>query len=31
VGTTSAAFAAFITSELEKWTKVARAANIQPQ
>jgi tripartite-type tricarboxylate transporter receptor subunit TctC len=31
VGTTSAAFAAFITSELDKWTRVARAANIQPQ
>src|SRR5712671_3746868 len=31
VGTTAAEFAAFIRSELEKWTRVARAANIEPQ
>jgi tripartite-type tricarboxylate transporter receptor subunit TctC len=30
-GSTSAEFAALIKSELEKWTKVARAANIEPQ
>jgi tripartite-type tricarboxylate transporter receptor subunit TctC len=31
VGTTAAEFAAFIRSELEKWARVARAANIEPQ
>jgi tripartite-type tricarboxylate transporter receptor subunit TctC len=31
VGTTSAEFAAHIKGELEKWTKVARAAGIEPQ
>jgi tripartite-type tricarboxylate transporter receptor subunit TctC len=31
VGTTSAEFAAFIRSELDKWARVARAANIEPQ
>jgi tripartite-type tricarboxylate transporter receptor subunit TctC len=31
VGTTAAEFGAFIKSELEKWTRVARAANIEPQ
>jgi tripartite-type tricarboxylate transporter receptor subunit TctC len=30
-GSTSAEFAALIKSELEKWTRVARAANIEPQ
>ena len=31
VGSTPAAFAALIRSELEKWTRVARAARIEPQ
>jgi tripartite-type tricarboxylate transporter receptor subunit TctC len=31
VGTSSAEFAAFIKRELEKWTKVARSAKIDPQ
>jgi tripartite-type tricarboxylate transporter receptor subunit TctC len=31
VGSTPAAFAALIRSELEKWTRVARAAKIEPQ
>jgi tripartite-type tricarboxylate transporter receptor subunit TctC len=31
VGTTPSEFAAHIKSELEKWTKVARAAKIEPQ
>jgi tripartite-type tricarboxylate transporter receptor subunit TctC len=31
VGTTAAEFGAFIKGELEKWTRVARAANIEPQ
>jgi tripartite-type tricarboxylate transporter receptor subunit TctC len=30
-GSTPAEFAALIKSELEKWTRVARAANIEPQ
>jgi len=30
-GSTPEAFAALITSELEKWAKVARAAKIEPQ
>ena len=31
VGTTPAEFGSLIRSELEKWTRVARAANIEPQ
>ena len=31
LGSTPAEFAAFIRSELDKWTRVARAANIEPQ
>jgi len=31
VGTSTAEFAAFIASELDKWTKVARSAGIEPQ
>jgi len=31
VGSTPAEFAALIRSELEKWTRVARAARIEPQ
>jgi tripartite-type tricarboxylate transporter receptor subunit TctC len=31
IGTSSAEFAALIASELDKWTKVARAAKIEPQ
>jgi tripartite-type tricarboxylate transporter receptor subunit TctC len=31
VGSTPAEFASLIRSELEKWTRVARAANIEPQ
>ena len=31
VGTTPAEFGSLIKSELEKWTRVARAANIEPQ
>jgi len=31
VGNTAAAFAALINSEMEKWTAVAKAANIQPE
>jgi hypothetical protein len=31
VGTSAAEFAAFIKGELDKWTKVARAAGIEPQ
>jgi tripartite-type tricarboxylate transporter receptor subunit TctC len=31
VGSTPAEFAALITSELEKWTNVARVAKIEPQ
>jgi tripartite-type tricarboxylate transporter receptor subunit TctC len=31
VGSTPAEFAALIRSELEKWTRVARAAEIPPQ
>jgi tripartite-type tricarboxylate transporter receptor subunit TctC len=31
VGSTPAEFGALIRSELEKWSRVARAANIEPQ
>jgi tripartite-type tricarboxylate transporter receptor subunit TctC len=31
VGSTAAEFGALIRSELEKWSRVARAANIEPQ
>ena len=31
VGTTPAEFGALIKNELEKWTRVARSANIEPQ
>jgi len=31
VGTTSAEFAKFIKDEIEKWSNVARAANIKPE
>ena len=31
VGSTPAEFAALIRQEMEKWTEVARAANIKPE